>query len=567
MQMEMKVTKEMHVSPEGEYSNVSSELSNAQGEEYETDANGIEVIEQPEVFLEAENSAETNAVEVLFDADNLGMSTEESNVEKGHKSDPNGNEATKEMNVSPEHDFLKVSSEMSHAQEKDHDTDAHAIEATQQPNFSLEAENYAETNAAEGGTENDENGNKLTPEMQVSLDTENLELPTQESDAQAGHETEANGNEVGIEMNVSPEGEYSSVSPKMSNVEEKDQQTDDNGIEVTPYIEALLEADKLEPSTDEANAEAGHETDANLNETMKDLELSAEGEHSNLTPEMSNSQVEYHETDADGIEVTLQPDFSLEAENSAEPNAAEEGSENYENAKEFTSEMDVSLDAENLELSAEESNAQAGHETDANGNEVSIEIVSPERKYSNVSPEMSIAQEEDHETNANRIEVNQQPEVLLEADISAQPNPAEEGPENDENQNELTPDMEVSLEAENLELSTDESNAEARHETDANGNETIKDMELSLETEHSNLASEMSNCSSMKTMKLMLMELKLTQQPDFSLEAENSAEPNAAEEGSENYENANELTPEMDVSLDAENLELSTEESNAASRT
>ena len=60
---------------------------------------------------------------------------------------------------------------------------------------------------------------------------------------------------------------------------------------------------------------------------------------------------------------------------------------------------------------------------------------------------------------------------------------------------ELTSEMEVSLDASNLELSTDESNAEAGHETDANGDETTKDFEVLLETEYSNLSSEMSTCS------------------------------------------------------------------------
>ena len=113
--------------------------------------------------------------------------------------------------------------------------------------------------------------------------------------------------------------------------------------------------------------------------------LPSEGEYSNLPSEMSNAQAEdreadangmditqqpeikeYQETDADGIEVTLQPEVLLEAEISAEAHSSEEGPENHEIQNELIPEMDVSLDAENLELSTEESNAQAGYETDAN---------------------------------------------------------------------------------------------------------------------------------------------------------------------------------------------------------
>ena len=54
------------------------------------------------------------------------------------------------------------------------------------------------------------------------------------------------------------------------------------------------------------------------------------------------------------------------------------------------------------------------HKTDTNGNEGTNEMeVSPEGEYSNVSPEMSNAQEEDHETDGNGIKLTQQPEVLL----------------------------------------------------------------------------------------------------------------------------------------------------------
>ena len=53
----------------------------------------------------------------------------------------------------------------------------------------------------------------------------------------------------------------------------------------------------------------------------------------------------------------------------------------------------------------------------------------------------------------------------------------------------------------------------------------------------------------MMTMKLKLMEWTLFSSQSFHWRVKYSADPNAAEEGSENYENANELTPEIVESL------------------
>ena len=115
--------------------------------------------------------------------------------------------------------------------------------------------------------------------------------------------------------------------------------------------------------------------------------------------------------------------------------------------------MEISLEAENLELSNDESNAEAGHETDANGDQTTKDMeVSLNGEYSTVSPEMPIAQEH-HETEANGMELTHKSEVFLKAEISDAPNGAEKGPENDQNEKELTPEMGVSLDADYLGMS------------------------------------------------------------------------------------------------------------------
>ena len=110
-----------------------------------------------------------------------------------------------------------------------------------------------------------------------------------------------------------------------------------------------------------------------------------------------------------------------------------------------------------------------------------------------MSPEISNAQEEDHETDANGVELTQQPKVSSETNISAEPNPAEKRAKNDEN--ELHSEMDVTLEANKLKLSNEESNAQTGDETDANGNEATDDMEVLLQGLYFKCVSGNVNCT------------------------------------------------------------------------
>ena len=102
---------------------------------------------------------------------------------------------------------------------------------------------FCGTKCSRRRSENDENLNELTPEMEISLDAVSLELSTEESNAHAANETDATSKLKQLKtMEVSSEGEYSNVSSELSNAQDQDHETDANGIEVTSEMEFSLDA-------------------------------------------------------------------------------------------------------------------------------------------------------------------------------------------------------------------------------------------------------------------------------------------------------------------------------------
>ena len=237
------------------------------------------------------------------------------------------------------------------------------------------------------------------------------------------------------------------------------------------------------------------EDEKNRNEFASKMDVTLEADNLDLLTEELNAEMG-HETDANRIEGTEQPQVLFEAVISEKRKCSKCNAMKLMQMESQAPEMEVSVNAENLELSTEESNAEAAHETDANGNDVSIEMFHQKESIQMCPQKCQLLKKKTTKLMLIELKLLSSQRFYWRQIFLQQPNPAEERPEsNDENLNELPSEMEVSLAAENLELSTQESDAQARHETEANGNEVDIEMNVSPEGEYSSVSPEMSNCT------------------------------------------------------------------------